>query len=450
MSAANRTRDRPTKFNLRGDLTRANKVHLVKKDTTSQFMRPAQAEIRDPRLAHRPYFTSRFSEESNTPHAMSRSGYPDEEEDIVSEEMPVSQPPEDAPETYVRNRFRYQEKTFGHRFFEKIAVNNRQFGHKKYCLYTEFTPKPPLIRDMIRAKPKWNVALDEIGGYTRTKPTRHILTTYTWIIVVLVLAGLHLSRFRSPDSNLRPIQEAHNIIKDSVVSLSQLFGSHYTASLLVSQLTRVGHLLTESAHVNVTVSEIYKHKIPKKLWSLLDQQATECVWPSTAIEIRVVLQFFHELAFVSPSSQINQKTIAKLVDNCHAQDDVQSIVFKYLIISIGNATGEVALRGIAKPLVSILARQGIGPWQVPALKFFALWSQLSVLDEKDRSEILRLVTVLWKDRESWSREYNAMFCLIDRNLKSGFPEAEAEKVRGKDECKEIFEQFPAPPEHARL
>ena len=346
---------------------------------------------------------------------------------------------------FVRNRFSYQNMEFGHDYYEMsdfVAVNRQKFGHKKYAHLTQNSGKFGSVREQLRDRPKLHPNLSD-----RKKPANGCLSwfkTIAYALFTIISIGTFLIQKLYPEGNLKKITSPEELVHDKVSSLASLLGrSDNVLLVLLHSIHDVGQLLNESSLMELTLAEIEKEGVVPKMWKLIGRESSECESPAKQQLLALAIYLLHDIAAVGGDRAIHRNYALKMFRNCIDVEELNHGIFGVFMMATQTPQGLGSLRGIAKPVTTALKREDFGPWDLPAMKFFAMWSQMTHLGKEDEEGICEFLDFAVKHRDSWKKEFNAMVCLVSQNLKCpAFEALDLESLYRRDECREIFAQFP--------
>lgn len=366
----------------------------------------------------------------------------EEEEDIDETEEEDTQNIDD---DFQRKRFKYSEKIFDYDFYEKRMVNNSQFGHKKYTYYTEDSRKTESVRSIVRnlqqLNPKLTDGLQSKKMKKRSKRIGNIVKNAFFLIAFISAA---IQSYHKPQPNLIKIKSGVDTISESVNNLRKLLStSQYTEYLLIPQLLQVGELLNDSSLLRIAASEIRKQDIAPLLYRTLGSESSGCESLMSQKIIEYSLYFLHDLTAFSNDFHVNRDALAKVFSNCNDIVDIDNALFSLLIAYVHKTKNLTILNGIAKPIVKTILRDGnFGPWNLGPMRFFAYWTTYAALIPEDKENICKFVDFSVKNKDGWKSEFNAMICLLSKNIQcSSFEDVDLYNLYKRDECRNIFLQF---------
>jgi hypothetical protein len=221
--------------------------------------------------------------------------------------------------------------------------------------------------------------------------------------------------------------------------------------LLLSAIRRAGRLFNESAFINQTIDQVVRLRLTGKIWGLVKREGRQCENPNSQNIVAYGLLYLHDLILAGGSNAVGAVDaggMTLVVEHCHDVQLINRALFDLLILITETPANRVALRGVGGSIGSAIARAQFGPAVLPALKFFALWSQRDKLGWKDTNGACRVAAVALENQEMWRKDYYAAYCLLARNLVCPAMDVDVnERLLKRDECQQILQQFPErPPE----
>lgn len=373
---------------------------------------------------------------------MSKNQKIEEEEDIDETEEEDSQ---NDDIDFQRKRFNYPEKIFDYNLYEKKMINKSQFGHKKYSYYINDSRKTESVRNIVRDLPQYNAKLtDGLQSKKIKKRSKHIGNIVKNAFFLIAFISAAIQSYHKPQPNLMKIKSGVDTISESVNSLRNLLStSQYTEYLLIPQLLQVGELLNDSSLLNIASSEIRRQDIAPLLYKTIGSESSSCESLISQKIIEYSLFFLHDLTAFSNNFNVNKDSLAKVFSNCNDIVDIDNALFSLLIAYVHKSKNLTILNGIAKPIVKTILRDGnFGPWNLGPMKFFAYWTTFANIIPEDKENICKFVDFSVKNKDGWKSEFNAMICLLSKNIEcSSFEDADLYNLYKRDECRNIFDQF---------
>ena len=342
---------------------------------------------------------------------------------------------------FIRNRFAYQDKKFDHNYYESLSVDRRKFGHKKYTEFTQNTGKMPSLREQLGQHPKWHHNLQD-RSKSRGSCGLWLKRIAYFSMTVIGLISFFIQKLH-PASKLKKIKTPDEIVHEKVSHLGVYLGrSDNVLPILFAALQDVGQILNESSLAERTLAEIQEQDIVPKIWKMIGSESSECESPVKQQLLMLALGLLHDISMAGGECAVHRNYAAKLFRHCTDVEDLNSLVCMLMIMATQTQHGLMSLNGIAKQMTSVLKRDNFGPWDLPPAKFFAVWSQMAQLGKQDEEAVCEFVDYAVKYQESWKKDFNAMMCLLSRNLKcNAFEKVDMEKLYKRDECREIFAHF---------
>lgn len=390
---------------------------------------------------------------SRSPSPAGKAVIEEEEEEMHEEEekeTPVDEEEKNGVK-FIRNRFKYQDKKFEHNYVDKLPVNRSQFGHKKYSIYTDGLKKLPTVRDQVRGSQRWHKNLNESreeNGPAQGKKGRSGWLSRIWTFVSIIsIIGTIIQKMHKPtaDPNMMKLGASQKIVQNRIVELGQYLNkAEFAPSLVFKAYQEVGEILNESSLAEIALQEIKANKITQKIWRLIDDASSKCVAPDKHYLLMVSINFLYHLMAAGGESYVNKNSAGHFIQHCHDIKDLNTAIFVLLMTATEHNDGLASLNGIGKTITNSFIREEFGPWDFPPMKFFGLWSQrANKLLPDDESAVCKFADFAVKHRDSWSRDFNSMVCLLSQNVKCpAFETFDMETLYIRDECREIFMQFP--------
>jgi hypothetical protein len=179
------------------------------------------------------------------------------------------------------------------------------------------------------------------------------------------------------------------------------------------------------------------------MWGLVKREGRQCENPNSQNIVAYGLLYLHDLVLAGGSGAVDHRGIASVAEHCHDVQLINGALFDLLILLTETPEGRAALRGVGGGVASAIARAQFGPAVLPAMKFFAIWSQRDRLGWKDVNGACKIAGFALKNQNLWKKDYYAAYCLLARNMVCPGMDAEVnEQWFKRDECKQILQQFP--------
>ncbi|KAK8881827.1 hypothetical protein M9Y10_044463 [Tritrichomonas musculus] len=373
-----------------------------------------------------------------------KKGQANKEEEEINEDEEEEDSQSDDIE-FQRKRFNYPNLIFDNSFYEKTMINKSQFGHKKYIYYTENSRKTESVRNIVRDLPQFNPKLtDGLQPKKMKKRRKYFKNIFYFLIGAIAFISAAIQSYHTPHQNLKKIESGVDTISENVRNLQKLLStSQYTEYLLIPQLIQIGELLNDSSLVNIVASEIHNQNIAPLLYRTIGSEAGGCESLISQKIIEYSLFFLHDLTAFTNGFIISKDAVTKVFSNCNDIVDIDNALFSLLVAYVHKGKNLTLLNGIAKPIVKTILRDGnFGPWNLGPMKFFAYWTTISNLIPEDKENICRFVDFSSKNQDGWKSEFNAMICLLSKNIQCpSFENIDLYNLYKRDECREIFTQF---------
>jgi hypothetical protein len=364
---------------------------------------------------------------------------PSGEEEELPE--PLSSPRND-PSVYKRSHFKYTTKTFGHSYYAKVSLNQRQFGHKKYSFYTTKSHHDSSTRAQVQSLPREYVNLSSglRPPSATAMPTRQILGVF---VAICAIIGAAIQSYHTPKSDLQPVASAREIVSGEIHSLTELLRRPYfTRALILKGIETLGEVLAQESAAEGALEAIRNESFVQTLWGFLASESSACEAPASMSVIVLGLNLLRDISLSGEETVVDRRAAARIFGRCYEIQDISATLSQLLIRATRTKAGLESLDGIAKPLVGSAVGDEFGPWALQLWRFLAVWSNLGKLGKDDMKSVCQFFEFAIQNKASWKRDHYATMCLLAEGVNcSCMATPDFQAMHASSGCTDVVNRF---------
>jgi hypothetical protein len=306
------------------------------------------------------------------------------------------------------NRFRYAEKRFGHAFFERVSLNQRQLGHKKYRPWTDKDDRLPPARLSVHLLPRRHADLA-----SRAPPRGNAARCVALAVAVVIGSTVAARCLPGAQPELLPVEGAAESVARALASLKKSLNRPYNVEpMIVRDIIALGFLLNEDRVVRPLMDAARDTGFFEALWGFLRAKARHCESPAAPELITIGLNFMRDFALAANDTYVNPEVAGYIFGKCYEITNLTAVWSQLLIIAARNERAESSLDGIATPIVNAILNEDFGPWTLHAWRFFAVWANFRTLKENDLERVCKFMRFALDHIDSWKRDHDEAMCVL--------------------------------------